>query len=526
MHLAPATRLGPYEVLAPLGAGGMGDVYRAHDPRLGRDVAIKVLPPGFSSDPDRLRRFEQEARAAAALNHPNILAVYDIGTHDDAPYVVSELLAGTTLREALAAGALPVRKAVDYAMQIANGLATAHEKAIVHRDIKPENLFITSDGRVKILDFGIAKLIEPVAIAGDERTPATRTAGTTPGLVLGTMGYMSPEQVRGQAVDHRSDIFSFGAVLYEMLSGERPFTGDTPADTMSAILNDDPRALTTVSGGVVSPSLDRITRHCLEKEPSRRFQSARDLAFDLEAVSGMSGAIAGDHHPALPSRRRWLAPGAAGLVGLACGGLAVWLIGRPPTGTVGDSPLVEHVARVTHEKGFSEWPTWSPDSSLFAFSSNRTGNFEVYLGRIRGGQEFVNVTNNSGEDVQPAFSPDGSALAFVSTRSSRTGLIKIGTFIGYDTRTYGGDLWMTPALGGQASRLAENANYPTWHPGSRAVLYVTGPENHRAIFGIPVDGGSPTPILPSTASTWEIIRLGRERPRLGRGWPARVLRQP
>ncbi|MCA1560941.1 MAG: serine/threonine protein kinase, partial [Acidobacteria bacterium] len=315
MPVASGSRLGPYEILSLIGAGGMGEVYRAHDPRLGRDVAIKVLPAVFSADSDRLRRFEQEARAAAALNHPNILAVYDVGTHDGAPYVVSELLAGTPLREALAKGALPVRKAVEYAVQIATGLAAAHERGIVHRDLKPENLFVTSDGRAKILDFGIAKLIEAGPGAG-ATVPATRTAGTTPGIVLGTVGYMSPEQVRAQPVDHRSDIFSFGAVLYELLSGRRPFEGDTPADTMSAILNDDPRELMTVSGGVVSPTLDRITRHCLEKEPNRRFQSARDLAFDLEAVSGLSGTIAMDHQPALPSRRRWQAPVAAGLVGL------------------------------------------------------------------------------------------------------------------------------------------------------------------------------------------------------------------
>jgi eukaryotic-like serine/threonine-protein kinase len=507
MALSVGTRLGPYEIVALLGTGGMGEVYRAHDPRLGRDVAIKVLPAAFSADPDRLRRFEQEARAAAALNHPNILAVYDLGTHDGAPYVVSELLEGTTLREALANGAFPVRKVVDYATQIANGLATAHERGIIHRDLKPENLFITSDGRAKILDFGLAKLIETVPVGAGATMAATRTAGTTPGIVLGTIGYMSPEQVRGQVVDHRSDIFSFGAILYEMLSGERAFKGGTPADTMSAILNNEPRELTAISGGVVSPALERIARHCLEKEPSRRFQSTRDLAFDLETVSGISGPIASDHHPALSWRRRWQMPVTAGLVGLACGGLAAWLIGRSLTRTAADTPVVEHVARITHESGFSQWPTWSPDGSLFAFSSNRNGNFELYVGRVAGGQEVVNVTNNPADDVQPAFSPDGAAIAFVSTRSSRTGLVKIGTFIGFDTRTYGGDVWVTPALGGQARRMAENGNFPVWHPNSRTVLYVTGQENHRAIFAVSIDGGSPNPVLPSTASTWEIVRL-------------------
>jgi Tol biopolymer transport system component len=340
---------------------------------------------------------------------------------------------------------------------------------------------------------------------------ATRTAGTTPGIVLGTIGYMSPEQVRGQAVDHRCDIFSFGTILYEMLSGERAFKGDTPADTMSAILNNEPRELTAITGGVVSPALERVARHCLEKEPGRRFQSARDLAFDLEALSGIPGTIATDRHPALSllsRRRRWQTPVTTGLVGLACGGLAVWLIGRSLTRTAADTPVVEHVARITHESGFSEWPTWSPDGSLFAFSSNRNGNFELYVGRVEGGQEVVYVTNNPADDVQPAFSPDGTAIAFVSTRSSHTGLVKIGTYIGFDMRTFGGDVWVTPALGGQARRLAEDGNFPVWHPSSRTVLYVTGQDNHRAIFTVSFDGGPPKEVLPSTASTWEITRLG------------------
>jgi serine/threonine protein kinase len=218
MTLASGSKLGPYEILAPLGAGGMGEVYRARDPRLGREVAIKVLPASFSTDPDRLRRFEQEARAAGVLNHPNVTAVYDIGTVDGAPYVVSELLEGETLRSRLAGGALGPRRAIDYAIQIAHGLAAAHEKGIVHRDLKPENLFVTKDGRVKILDFGLAKLTQPDA-SGPQTSFPTATAGTEPGVVMGTLGYMSPEQVRGRPADPRSDIFAFGAILYELLSG-------------------------------------------------------------------------------------------------------------------------------------------------------------------------------------------------------------------------------------------------------------------------------------------------------------------
>ena len=290
MSLASGARLGPYEIVAPLGAGGMGEVYRAKDPRLGRDVAIKVLPASFSTDADRLRRFEQEARAAGLLNHPNITAVYDIGAHDGAPYVVSELLEGETLRAELAGERLSPRKAIDYAIQLAHGLAAAHEKGIVHRDLKPENLFVNRDGRLKILDFGLAKLThaEEGSSAGQTNLP-TGVAGTEPGVVLGTMGYMAPEQVRGRPADARSDIFAFGAIFFEMLSGKRAFQGDSAADTMSAILREDPPDL-SVTNQNVSPGLERILRHCLEKNPEQRFQSTRDLAFDLEALSGLSGA--------------------------------------------------------------------------------------------------------------------------------------------------------------------------------------------------------------------------------------------
>ncbi len=240
MTLTAGTKLGPYEILAPLGAGGMGEVYRAKDPRLGREVAIKVLPASFSQDPDRLKRFEQEARAAGVLNHPGITAVYDFGTAaDQSPYIVTELLEGETLRNRLLTGALPVRKAIDYAVQIAKGLAAAHEKGIVHRDLKPENLFLTQDGRVKILDFGLAKLKPETG--GDGKTDiGTVSGGTEPGVVLGTMGYMSPEQVRGKAADRRSDLFAFGTILYEMLAGQRAFRGDTAADTITAILTKEP----------------------------------------------------------------------------------------------------------------------------------------------------------------------------------------------------------------------------------------------------------------------------------------------
>jgi eukaryotic-like serine/threonine-protein kinase len=285
--LASGTKLGEYEVKSLLGSGGMGEVYRARDSRLGRDVAIKVLRSFLSTDSERLRRFEQEARAAAALNHPNILAVHQMGTYEGSPYMVSELLEGETLREQIKRGRLSVRKAIDYGVQIARGLAAAHEKGIVHRDLKPENLFVTKDGRVKILDFGLAKLTQPQS--SSEHSALTLTEGTEAGVVMGTVGYMAPEQVRGQPVDSRADIFAYGAILYEMLAGRRAFQKSTSADTMSAILNEDPPGISQVTTNI-PPALQRVVHRCLEKNPEQRFQSASDLAFALDALSESGGS--------------------------------------------------------------------------------------------------------------------------------------------------------------------------------------------------------------------------------------------
>ncbi|MGB7134410.1 MAG: protein kinase [Acidobacteriaceae bacterium] len=305
MTLASGVHLGPYEILSLLGAGGMGEVYRARDPRLGRDIALKVLPPSFASDPDRLRRFEQEARAVAALSHPNIVALYDIGHQDGTAYIATELLEGESLRDILARGAVSHRKAVAWATQIAQGLAAAHARTIVHRDLKPDNIFITRDGQAKILDFGLAKAVEKPGSHADATITVPGTA-TGEGIVMGTVGYMSPEQVRGAPVDPRTDIFSFGAVLYEMLTGQRAFKRDTAAETMTAILNDEPPEFQD-SGQRIPPALDRIARHCLEKSPDHRFQSARDLAFDLDSLSTLTGSApiaAAKGHP----RRGWIVP--------------------------------------------------------------------------------------------------------------------------------------------------------------------------------------------------------------------------
>ncbi|HEU5248555.1 MAG TPA: protein kinase [Thermoanaerobaculia bacterium] len=306
MTLAAGDRLGPYEILSPLGAGGMGEVYRARDTRLDRTVAIKVLPERLAQDSAALARFEREARAVAALSHPNILAIHDFGSDGGVVYAVAELLEGATLRERLAAGALQPRKAVEYAAQAAQGLAAAHERGIVHRDLKPENVFVTNDGRVKLLDFGLARLTATESAAGRETEAPTAGVATEPGVVMGTVGYMSPEQVRGQPADHRSDIFALGAVLYEMLSGRRAFRGASAADTMSAVLNAEPELAPSFS--TAEPALAQIVRRCLEKSPGERFQSARDLAFALASLSTTTRSRVA---PRLPIRSRRVAIGSA-----------------------------------------------------------------------------------------------------------------------------------------------------------------------------------------------------------------------
>ncbi len=365
--LTAGSKLGPYEIQASIGAGGMGEVYRARDPRLGREVAIKILPASFSSDKDRLQRFEQEARAAAALNHPNILAIYDIGSENGAPYVVSELLEGETLRDRLRAGAINPRRAIEFSLQILRGLAAAHEKGITHRDLKPENIFLTNDGRVKILDFGLAKLTRPESAAGSGEAPTAQIA-TEPGLVMGTVGYMSPEQVRGKTADTRSDLFAFGAILYEMLSGKRAFHGETPADTMSAILKEDPPQFAE-TGRNVPPGLERIVNHCLEKNPAQRFQSASDVAFNLEALSEVTATSkAGVSPVALPASRNWLRPMLYAVVLIAaCTSTYFFAVRRHAA-----SPISFH--RLTYRRGSIYAARFSPDGQTIIYGAALEGN--------------------------------------------------------------------------------------------------------------------------------------------------------
>jgi serine/threonine protein kinase len=337
----------------------MGEVYRARDARLNRDVAVKILPATFARDPERLRRFQQEAQAVAALSHPNILAVHDFGEHDGSPYLVTECLEGETLRDRMRPGALPLRKANEYAEQVARGLAAAHEKGIVHRDLKPENIFITRDGRVKILDFGLAKLTQPEGSVLSEA--ATMASQTGPGVVMGTVGYMSPEQVKGQAADHRSDVFSFGTILYEMLSGKRAFHGDSSVEIMSAILKQDPPELTETNRAV-PPALERIVRHCLEKNPDERFQSASDIAFNLSNLSDISSNTSTLR--AIKEPRRWFAPlpiATGLLLSTVIAGLWFW-----PRNAATTAPVFH---RLTYDLGTVNSARFSPDGHTVVYSA-------------------------------------------------------------------------------------------------------------------------------------------------------------
>ena len=447
MTLQAGTRLGPYEIVSRLGAGGMSEVYRAHDPRIRRDVAVKVLPPTFARFADRMHRFEQEARAAGALNHPNLLTIFDTGSADGKPYIVTELLEGHTLRSLMrengVAAKLALRKVADYSIQIANGLAAAHDRGIVHRDLKPDNIFVTKDGRVKILDFGVAKLrsADEFALSDDD----TMEQDTSPGTVIGTVGYMSPEQVRGQSVDGRSDIFSLGTVMYEMVAGEHPFRSDSAADTMSAILREDPAELVSLNPNV-TPGLERVIRHCLEKSPEQRFQSARDLAFQLEMLSSSSGAMPTMEVPVLSSRKKSALLAGAGV--LAVGLLGGWFIGSRVTAP--ERPRISF-RQLTFDDGVEVAPSISPDGQTFVFARGSGAASDIYLQRVDG-RNAINLTKRCrAADVQPAFSPDGSQIA-------------------YRSECDGGGIFVMGATGESARRVATDCFNPAWSPDSKQLV--------------------------------------------------------
>ena len=483
MALAAGAKLGHYEVLGFLGAGGMGEVYRALDPRLKREVALKILPADFAADSERLRRFEQEARTAGALNHPNLLAVYDVGAQDGTPYLVSELLQGETLRARLAAGAMPARRALEIASQMAQGLATAHEHGIIHRDLKPENIFVCKDGRVKILDFGLAKLTR----AGTAGANSATFDETQPGILLGTVAYMAPEQVRGRPADARSDIFSFGVVLYEMLSGKRLFQRETPADTTTAILIEEPPDLRELARGV-PPALERIVLHCLEKEPERRFQSMRDLAFSLQSLSTLSSS-----ETALPAAvlgggrlRRWgshYAAWAIAVLLLANLGLLGWWLRLRRPGVTGGSAAIGF-ERLTDLAGLEEYPALSPDGRSVAFTSDSSGHRQIWVKLIGGGPP-LQITQEASDHLYPRWSRDSASILYFSP--PRGGEEQ-------------GALWELPALGGAPRRLASSlSDCGVSHDGQKLAFFQL---NHGQVQLVVTDrdGAGAKPILQTPPS--------------------------
>src|ERR1035438_1206944 len=438
------TQFGPYKIIALIGSGGMGEVYRARDTRLLRDVALKVLPAAFTNDPERLRRFEQEARAVAALNHPNIVSVYDVGAADAVHYIVSELLEGETLRERIPASGMPTRKAIELAVQLANGLAAAHDQGIVHRDLKPENVFVTRTGHVKILDFGLAKLRQ--AGPPSDTVDGVTALETGAGQVLGTVGYMSPEQFRGEPADHRSDLFSFGSILYEMLCGQRAFRRNTGAETMTAILNEEPPEF-SASSVAPTPALERIVRHCLEKQPSRRFQSAHDIAFDLESLSGISGSAAG---VAAGTRRFWVLPAGIALVALAVGLiLGLWLHPRNA-----DSPL--KLRRITFRRGTLWSARFTPDGNT------------IYSAAWDGRPAELFVAQRGNTESRP-FGLSSASILGVSPSGELAVSLNQRYLEGFE---YAGMLARTSQGGGAPRDILDAVEYADWSPDGTALTVV------------------------------------------------------
>lgn len=538
MQLVAGTRLGSYEILAPLGEGGMGVVYRARDTTLERDVAIKVLPATFARDPEWLARFEREAKSVAQLSHPNILNIFEFGraplpepdgasNQTALSYAVMELLEGETLRARLAHGPVAPRKAIDYGIQIASGLAAAHGKGLVHRDLKPDNLFVTQDDRVKILDFGLARPIT----AGSDVTAAGVT--TAAGLVMGTIGYMAPEQARGQLVDHRSDIFAFGAVLYEMLCGRRAFSGDSPADTISAILNSEPPEIDGTEGST-PPALERIIRRCLEKKPELRFQSAQDLAFALDTLStrGSGATAAAPRAPQSAHRSIPRLPWGVAIAAVILGAVGWTMALRRPAA---EAPWQAFTA-ITDAAGMETTPSLSPDGTTIAYASRASGSWDVYTQRVGGRRPVPIAASPEDDESGPAFSPDGRRIAFhraggsgaifvagVSGEAARR-LTDIGVHpawspdsrqIAFTTEEISdpyqrfGDsaLWIVDADGGQprAVQGAADAAQPAWSPSGARIAYWSNTAGQRDIYTVPPAGGTRVAVTNDAALDWSPV---------------------
>ncbi len=467
--LSPGVRLGPYEILAPLGAGGMGEVFRARDTRLGRQVAVKILPDAVTQDPLRVARFETEARALAALSHPNILGIHDFGRSDGRLYAVTELLEGQSLRDRMAGEPVPWRKAAEIAAAIADALASAHAAGIVHRDLKPENVFLTADGRTKVLDFGLAKVVETVSDSAETLTSPAPNPASADGGILGTLAYMAPEQLRGLKVDGRADIFGLGCVLFEMLTANRPFAGATQADTISAILHAEPPTL-DVAGVEIPPALGLVVSRCLEKRAEDRFDTAHDLALSLRSIStSLQPPARSGERPSAARPRQLGTAVLAGAAGLAILAAAIFL-GRPraPTGTATENVAWGPPRQITSTPGWDGEPAISPDGTLVVYSSNSAGKADVWVVDPEGG-EPLRLTDGPGENRKPAWFPDGRAIAFASRRNGSS------------------SIWKVSRLGGSASLLLENGDMPAVSPdGTRIAFARPGPTGLPRIWVAPL----------------------------------------
>jgi Tol biopolymer transport system component len=493
MTLPAGTRLGSYELVGLLREGGMGEVYRARDGRLSRDAAVKVLPGELAADAERLARFEQEARSASALNHPNIITIYEIGTAHSLSYIAMELVDGKTLRELVASGALPIRRLLPIAAQIADGLAKAHESGIVHRDLKPENVMVNKDGFVKILDFGLAKLAAPVSEGGSQLATIVGP-GTTPGMVMGTVGYMSPEQASGEPVDFRSDQFALGSILYEMATGRRAFQKKTAVETLSAIIREDPEPIAGVNPQAPAP-LRWIVERCLAKEPENRYAATRDLARDLkqtfERLSETSLETPAVARPKRAGRVWW----AAGLAAL----LAVGVADVAQRRKAGAPSTPATLKRVTFGPGLEDEPAFSPDGKFLAYTTDERGNLDVVVQPLGGG-EPIRIAATEADEAQPAWSPDGARVAFVSARDRGGHLavtLNVSSLELFSNSSHG-DIYLVPALGGTPGKLVEDGHYPSWSPDGKRMVFVSNRGGGVHLWTVATEGGAPRRLTPDT----------------------------
>jgi Tol biopolymer transport system component/serine/threonine protein kinase len=503
-ELRAGDTLGSYQITSAIGRGGMGEVYLANDNRLNRRVALKVLPAAVMKEPERMRRFEQEARAASALNHPNIITIYEISQANGTLMIATEFVEGITLRQRLTAGPLELREALHIAIQIADALAAAHRVGIIHRDIKPENIMIRPDGYVKVLDFGLAKLAEPALVQAAPEAPTQLKTGS--GVVMGTIGYMSPEQARGQAVDARSDIFNLGTVIYEMVAGHGPFAGDTPSDVFAAILKSEPQTLSAVVA-TTPPELDAVVEKALQKDRDKRFQdinellsSLRTLKEDLDFHAKLDRSVPpGENNltrgastltqparltqPSLTSvdwlRKNRVARAAALLVVVVAMAGVFYLLRSRRAPAVDDQVVAPRqlvqATQVTSWAGFDCYPALSPDGNSLSYSSDRSGKFEIYVKQLTAGGREVQLTSDGLENFEPAWSPDGKWIAYTSKNR--------------------GGIWIVPSLGGSAKQLTESGSYPSWSADGSQIAF------QSAGLGDDLGAVASGALLPSTIRT-------------------------